>query len=105
MVALFFIPYLILHKIQKREPALQFSPNPFVVQRSERGPSKSGWGDGNPAASDTSQAGLATALGVGGRQAAGLAAGVGSGELGGEFASSSNWGHADVKGSTGPRLS
>lgn len=56
-------------RFRKREPALQFSPNLYVVQRSERGPSKSGWGDGNPAASDTSQAGLATALGVGDRQA------------------------------------
>lgn len=70
---------------------MQFSPNPLVAQRSGGGPSNAGWENGNPAASDTSLAGLATVLWVGGRQAAGLAAGGGPRERGGEFASSSSW--------------
>lgn len=68
---------------QKGEPTFQFSPN---LRRSGRGVSKAGREDGNLAASNTSQAGLTTALWVGGRQAAG---GV-PGEGGREFASSSN---------------
>lgn len=70
---------------------MQFSPSLLVAQRSGRGPSNAGWKDGNPAASDTSLAGLTTVLWVGGRQAAGLAAGGGPRERGGEFASSSSW--------------
>lgn len=75
----------------RKEPTFQFSPNLLVAQRSGRGPSKAGWKDGNPAASNTSQAGLTTALWVGGRQAAGLAAPGGPRERGEEFASSSVW--------------
>lgn len=54
---------------------MHFSPNLLAAQRSGRGPSETEWEDGNPAASNTSQAGLTTTLWVSGRQAAGLAAG------------------------------
>lgn len=72
---------------RKESQILQFSPNSLVAQRSGKGPSNAGQEDGNPAATDTSQAGLTTVLWVGGRQAAG----GGSREGGREFASSSHW--------------
>lgn len=84
---------------------MQFSPNLLAAQRSGRGLSKAGQEDGYPATCNTSQAGLTTALWVGGRQAAGLSVGGVLKELVREFASSSSLVFRRCEGAPGAGLS